>query len=95
MTSVFWTSTTTAQAASTRASASMTAIDVPKSAPSPPYSSGISIPIRSSSKNCRTSSGSILLASSIACERGPIASTANWWTLSAISRSESARIESG
>ncbi len=69
-TSVFWTSTTTAQAASTRASASMIAIDVVKFAPRPPNSSGISIPMRSRSKNFRMRSGSITLSRSIRADCG-------------------------
>ncbi len=87
LTRVFWTSTTTAAAASTRASASMTAIDVAKFRPSPPSSSGISIPIRSRSKNFRTRAGSMRFARSISIDFGAISSTANRWTFSAISRS--------
>ena len=94
-TSVFWTSTTTAQAASTRASASMIAIDVVKFAPRPPYSSGISIPMRSSSKNFLMSSGSMTFSRSIRPESGPIDSTAKSYTPSASSRSWSPRTETG
>ena len=94
-TRVFWTSTTTAQAASTRASASMIAMDVVKFEPRPPYSSGISIPMRSSSKNFRMRSGSMTLSRSIRAEWGPIDSTAKSYTPSASSRSWSPRTETG
>ena len=90
MTSVFWTSTSTATEASTRASSSTTRIDMKKVAPAPPWRSGISIPMIPSSKHASISSRGILASRSIFATTGRSSASANWrtWSRNICSSSE-------
>src|SRR5881396_1261960 len=70
LTSVFWTSTKIAAEASTADSSSTARTVMNKLPPAPPRASGISIPMRPSSKNFGMRVGSSCAACSIACTRG-------------------------
>ena len=89
-TRVFCTSTGIASAGSTREISSMASTDMKKLAPAPPYSSGISMPIRPSSNSSRSRSSGWLRACSISATRGRILSSANSRTVSRKIRSSSA-----
>ncbi len=90
-TRVFWTSTSKATEASTRASSSTTRMDMKKVAPAPEYFSGISIPMIPSSKHSSTRDRGIVASWSIFETRGRTRSSANWRTCSLKSRSSSER----
>uniref|UniRef100_A0A0S1MJ07 Secreted protein n=1 Tax=Phakopsora pachyrhizi TaxID=170000 RepID=A0A0S1MJ07_PHAPC len=89
LTSVLCTSTMTDTEGSTRASSSMPTMAAVKFIPAPPYSSGISIPIRPCSNSCSTTVGSICSASSISRTFGRMMSLANFCTVSAMAVSTS------
>src|SRR5262245_41830578 len=95
MTSVFWTSTSTATEASARASASTANTAWKKVPPLPPWRSGISMPITPRSKSLGTRSGGNAASSSMARERGPTSRVANSRTESNSSRSSSVNRVSG
>ncbi len=80
---------------STLASSSMPTIAAVKFMPAPPYSSGISMPMRPCSKHCSTTAGSMASASSMARALGSTASRANLRTCSAMSASVSDRCVMG
>src|SRR2546423_13067688 len=84
LTSVLWTSHMTDTDGSTRASSSIPTMALVKFMPDPPYSSGISTPIRPCSNSCSTIVGSIFSASSISRTLGAMTSAANLDTDSAI-----------
>lgn len=84
LTKVLCTSHKTLTLGSTLANSSMATIAAVKFMPAPPYSSGISIPMRPCSKSCSTIAGSIFSASSISLDLGSMTSVANFDTASAI-----------
>ena len=94
-TSVLWTSVMTLTLGSTLANSSIATIAAVKFMPAPPYSSGISMPIRPCSKHCSMISGSIFSASSISLVLGRMTSDANLATCSFIKASVSDRWDIG
>ena len=95
LTSVLCTSTMTLTLGSTLANSSIPTIPAVKFMPAPPYSSGISMPMRPCSKHCSIKAGSIFSASSISRTLGRIWSWANLETESAIKASVSERWDMG
>lgn len=83
-TNVLCTSHITLTLGSTLANSSIATIAAVKFMPAPPYSSGISTPIKPCSNSCSTTVGSIVSASSISRTLGNMTSVANFDTASAI-----------
>lgn len=83
-TKVLWTSHKTLTLGSTRASSSIPTIAAVKFMPAPPYSSGISMPIRPCSKRDSMTVGSMVSASSMDRTLGAMVARANLETVSAI-----------
>ena len=81
LTSVFWTSTSTPQEASTCESSSTTSTALKNVEPAPPYCSGTSMPMMPSSKKLLMRSGDIVASWSIWWTSGRIRSTAKSRTL--------------
>ena len=80
-TRVFCTSTRTPTDASIRESSSTARMAWKNEPPAPPYSSGVSMPIKPTSKHCFSSAGSRCPCSSIASTRLRISPSANSRTL--------------
>jgi hypothetical protein len=93
-TSVFCTSQTTATDGSTRASSSIARMLMKKLAPAPPQDSGISMPIKPSSKSHEITSGCSLPSRSISAASGRRRSSAKARTVARNRLSSSASVVS-
>ena len=82
-------------AGSTAEISSTARMELKKDAPTPPYSTGISMPRRPRSKSCAMRAGLIFCASSISRTSGAILLRANLRTVSWRSCSSAVRVERG